>query len=444
MMLTDRIPKKKRGQALKPVLPLIQEQPPKLEDNKQKFISIELKARAGAPATSSTYKKFVKRFEEGTPQEWIDLIRDYNEIWTQNSIGGGVDRASTVRSTVRGETLTAFETALDEARRDAEGNEQAVTPEMVDAALEQVAKTVFPHRALEIQKLWMQRGMKKPFALSTRKTAAAINRINNALPLFPGGDENSKFSEVELVGLLEWSLPESWRAKFDLDGYVPTLHPKARLIEACEAIERNQAEEKEQNTKSNKSENKKKKSGKSPKSERNSNKNYYCTEHGRNATHATSDCWTLQNKEKKKSNGTPPNRDKKFSNKQFRKELNLLAKGSSKKKVLELYSNVIKKEQAKLTRSEKRKAKTQEDDTDSSSDESVQVIEAPKRVKFSLNKIKKANAGTEKVSLKIPDSVKTDEEIAYLEKVKWLADHGDSDKDHDMGDSEESSDKSVE
>ena len=142
------------------MLPLIQEQPPKLEDKKQKFISIELKARAGAPATSSTYKKFVKRFEEGTPQEWIDLIRDYNEIWTQNSIGGGVDRASTVRSTVRGETLTAFETALDEARRDAEGNEQAVTPEMVDAALEQVAKTVFPHRALEIQKLWMQRGMK--------------------------------------------------------------------------------------------------------------------------------------------------------------------------------------------------------------------------------------------------------------------------------------------
>ena len=30
-----------------------------------------------------------------------------------------------------------------------------------------------------------------------------------------------------------------WRAKFDLDGYIPTLHSKTRLIEDCEAIEMN-------------------------------------------------------------------------------------------------------------------------------------------------------------------------------------------------------------
>ena len=82
--------------------------------------------------------------------------------------------------------------------------------------------------------------MFKPVELTTRQTAAAINRINNALPLFPNGSVASKFSETEIIGLLEWSLPPAWRTKFDLDGYIPTLHSKTRLVEACEAIERNE------------------------------------------------------------------------------------------------------------------------------------------------------------------------------------------------------------
>jgi hypothetical protein len=85
----------------------------------------------------------------------------------------------------------------------------------------------------------MNRGMRKPYELTTRKTVAAITRINNALPLFPGGTEASKFSN-QVIGLLEWSLPLSWRSKFDLDGYIPMVDTKAKLIKNCEAIERNQ------------------------------------------------------------------------------------------------------------------------------------------------------------------------------------------------------------
>jgi hypothetical protein len=69
--------------------------------------------------------------------------------------------------------------------------------------------------------------------------AAAINRLNNSLPLFPLGLTESKCSEKEIVGLLEWLLPQAWQSKFDLDGYVPSLHSKMCLIEACKAIERN-------------------------------------------------------------------------------------------------------------------------------------------------------------------------------------------------------------
>ncbi len=111
---------------------------------------------------------------------------------------------------------------------------------MVETGLNTVAKTVFPFCALETKILCMQRGMKKPRELSFRKTAAAVGRLNNCVPLFPQGSELDKFSTTELVELREWSIPQLWRTKFDLDGYVPTGHSKERLITECEAIEQNE------------------------------------------------------------------------------------------------------------------------------------------------------------------------------------------------------------
>jgi hypothetical protein len=210
-----------------------------MEEEKGMYLSFEIKTRVGQPAGGTTYRKFVRKFEEGTPQQWIDLLKDLEEIWTQNSMTGGTDRASTVRALVRGESAIAFEAALTDTMVDVEGISTRTTTDHVTTALQAVTTTVFPHRALEMQRQWMQRKMHKPADLPTRQMAAAINRLNNSLPLFPLGSTESKFSEKEIVGLLEWSLPQAWRSKFDLDGYVPSLHSKMRLIEACKAIERN-------------------------------------------------------------------------------------------------------------------------------------------------------------------------------------------------------------
>ena len=290
----------------------------------------------GQPDNATKYKKFVRKFSNGTPQAWIELLRDLKEIWTQNSINGGTDRASTVRALVHEDSVTAFESALQEARTNAEGEEQPMTAEHVEAALRAVATTVFPHRALEIQKLWMNRKMYKPAELTTRQTAAAIARLNNSLPLFPGGNEGSKFSEQEIVGLLEWSLPPAWRRKFDLDGYIPSLDTRARLIEACEAIERNEVVEDRESSNKKKGNDAKPKSNYSDsttKKGEGKKKKFFCTEHGYNTTHSTASCYTLKNRENNKSNGSGATQSaRSFSNKAFRKEINLLARSSSKKK----------------------------------------------------------------------------------------------------------------
>jgi hypothetical protein len=171
----------------------------------------------------------------------------------------------TIRALLKGESLTAFNTTLEDVRVDPNPNVQALVPLTVDhigQAVDNVATAVFPHCPLKIQKLWMSQGMrKKPYNLSTRKTAAAIAKINNSLPLFPLGNQESKYSNQELVGLLKWSLPSHWRKKFDLDGYIPTLSTKDKQISKCKAIKRNKSV-KDKEPKDNNNNNKKNKFGK--------------------------------------------------------------------------------------------------------------------------------------------------------------------------------------
>ena len=419
LSIKERIPRKPKPGSLQPVLPLIPIKLSSAEDDKGKFITFELKTRVGQPETGTKYKKAIRKFEEGSPQEWIDLLKDLEEIWTQNSVTGGQDKAATVRALLKGESETTFNAAFQEARTNEAGVEAPATADHVKSALKAVTELIFPHRALEIQRLWMNKRMFKPPELSTRKTSAAINRLNNALPMFPNGSNGSKFTPIELIGLLEWSLPPTWRAKFDLDGYVPTLGTKAKLIEACEAIERNEETTKESKP-AHENNNKKHKSGKSRRSTKYSDnvgsasaeQKYYCSEHGHNRTHATDKCWTLLNRAKKANGETRAVTNHSFSNKVFRKEINFLAKKSSKSKVLDLYATAIKREQAKLAKkvSKKNKKEPEEEDSDSDSDMSVHVLTEKTVTPKPILKKKKADI--------------LEEETEYQKKFHWLQDHG--------------------
>ena len=77
-----RIPRIPVHHVLKPsplqpqILALIPKTLPTKEEEKNKFLSFELKVRAGQPAGLTTYKKYVQVFEEGTPYQWIELVKD--------------------------------------------------------------------------------------------------------------------------------------------------------------------------------------------------------------------------------------------------------------------------------------------------------------------------------------------------------------------------------
>src|SRR5687767_16033575 len=124
---------------------------------------------------------------------------DLLEVITQNGIKEPINQLAIVRTVLRGETLTTLDAADSEKTLDAEGKPLEFTPAIFKEVMTEVTKTIFPYRALEIQKQWMRKVMRKPAKLSAQMTVATLNRINNYLILFPGGSEQSKFSPAELL-----------------------------------------------------------------------------------------------------------------------------------------------------------------------------------------------------------------------------------------------------
>ena len=201
-----------RKLTVQPVLPLSRV---KLEtdDDKTKYITLDLKVWAGAAAGTPSYKKTIKIFSSGSLQEWIDVLHDVRDIWRQNVVTRPEDRAGVIAAILRGDTLANFKTALEDARRDpdamADDDDANLLPlevAHIQNALLEVAKMVFPHRALETQKLWMSKHMRKPFHMSVRETAVQISRLNNSLPLFPNGSTSLKLNTAELLTMMEYAL----------------------------------------------------------------------------------------------------------------------------------------------------------------------------------------------------------------------------------------------
>ena len=155
--------------SLKPILPLIPEVLTTQDEDKSKFVTFEVKTKAGGNNRSTnTHKRSLRMFEEGSPQQWLELIEEVRRIWTQNSTNEGFDQAATLRAVLKGESLVAFEAALDDARTDPDSAIQAaIETQHVEVAIAQVTKSIFPHRALELQQLWMEQYMKKPEDMST-------------------------------------------------------------------------------------------------------------------------------------------------------------------------------------------------------------------------------------------------------------------------------------
>ena len=68
---------------------------------------------------------------------WINLSRDIQEIWLHNSRNGPTNHVSLLHAVLKGESLTAFEVALEDARQGQADNKGLllITNEIITAAM---------------------------------------------------------------------------------------------------------------------------------------------------------------------------------------------------------------------------------------------------------------------------------------------------------------------
>jgi hypothetical protein len=390
----------KNFQSFLPIIPLVRIKLPIDDKDKSAFITFELKVRAGTGAGTPSYKKNMRTFEEGSPQEWMDVLTGLREIWKQNSVVEPTDQAATIAAILKGDSLTAFDSALEDARNPEDTEEVDglvdMTLEHIEMALRSVTEIVFPFRALEIQKQWMTRYLKKPYDLSTKKTAAALSRLNNYLPLFPLGTPASKYSESELIGLLEFALPNKWRNLMDLKGFVPADNDYKTFVDECERIERNETVVKRDRNNNNDDDDDDNKNNKKVKFAKNKNDRkinggvrvreedeHYCTKCGVNKTHDTARCYILKREAREKEAGHKGKAHAKpYSARTFRKEVNALARRAGKNDGLKIVESALKREKGKkASLSSKKQAKRAvarkhtSDVDDTSDDESMHNME---------------------------------------------------------------------
>ena len=293
-----------------PVIPLVIEYGSMEKEDKTRYIQLEIKTLVNKNFPS-VYKKNIKRFEEGSPFEFIQLIQDLREVFTQNKTDAAASRDAVIQNLLRGESLDTYRVSVEDLQEDESDSDKEfpLDKEMIKKAMQELAKTVFPFRALDKQKSWMERDMKKPRDLKVRKLSAAITRLNNELEFYPEGTEESKFDKKKLVQLIEWALPASWKYEFEKKGYIPSQHNKARLIQEAEIIERQieargtersekKREKKKRPWEKEKSDDKRhpskgRRSQKNESSKKRKPKGFNCSNCGPNNTHNDAKCYHL-------------------------------------------------------------------------------------------------------------------------------------------------------
>jgi len=433
----------------------------KSDVDETELIEFTLKLRAGSDKNAPTYKRKVARFNGGSPAEWIEVLEALDEIFAQNALTSPQDRENTIRTILRGDSLTAFESSIHESRANPEqpGEQLRLTVEMVTTALQAVSHDVFPHRALCHQIRWMQRRMRKPAGMGIRQFVAAISQMNEKLIRFPGATPSDLFKAEQLVELAEFALPDSWRAKFDLAGYVPTNFDKYRLIAEGEQIERAAALAKTRKPKDKSSKN----AGKTGSTKNNfARKGKGNGQHSANAGKVTT---------KHKGPSKAPDAGKNLSGNKFRKELYALSKSKDRVKVIDQFASILKKERAKAVKAKsnnksKNAKKSQassatSSDDSSDSDESVHVMDAEEtkkaRMRHVFNRLKaKAKAVKKRPVLMSTETDKDEpleEEKAFIAKVSpadeknpfdsTSEEESSSDEDDDMSDVESDTKKTT-
>jgi hypothetical protein len=154
-----------------------------------------LQVSKGSGPGTPTYRKSIRTFDEGDPQQWMEVITRLKEIWAQNSILELTDMSNTAVAILKGDSLTSYEAAMEDYRTnpDEESLMVPMTEQHIDDALLAVTNQIFPYRALETKNQWMSKYARKPYKMGAKQFIISMSWINNYILFFPNATVRLKF-----------------------------------------------------------------------------------------------------------------------------------------------------------------------------------------------------------------------------------------------------------
>ena len=106
-----------------------------------------------------------------------------------------------------------------------------------ELVLKDITNYVFPTRALQVQKRYMRRHMRKAPYMQMKEYMARVQELNNYLTMFPGYTQGDEIHEDELLDIYEYGIPKSWSRQFLMQNWNPQEHTKQEFREFCERLE---------------------------------------------------------------------------------------------------------------------------------------------------------------------------------------------------------------
>ena len=252
------------------------------------LVWFEMKTHPDRADCTLKYTKTVGRLTlDYTPEQTLQWQEDLLDVILRQQSTTADAKIATLSRLVRAELWSVAETKIKKGPATEAEKEQGYT-----AALEAIVTKLFPLKALNRQKSYMHRHLKKPVEMTLRNYVERVEKLNEYLALFPPFNANvQKIPDDAHVEICYHGLPKSWKDYLTLQGFdeqegtLADLKNKAQCIESLEKS--SLLLKKTPSGKRDRSQNNHTGKNRSPKKSK-----FYCKLHGDNNTHDTNDCTT--------------------------------------------------------------------------------------------------------------------------------------------------------
>ena len=195
---------------------------------------------------SKTFKEFIWKFDNGKGDEFVEHKRKQDIIVNGAAITEPINQHHLCHQTHQGQAQRDLQTKFDEIMngRAAGHEDDPLTAAELIECRNHVARSVFKKNALREQLLWMRRHMHLPVGMTARTFVNGVQDVNGKLKeLPPDFKDSQKFSDDELVDVVENALPNRHKKELIRQGFevasssLKTLIEEAKRIEAAEAMD---------------------------------------------------------------------------------------------------------------------------------------------------------------------------------------------------------------